>query len=434
MFRFIALTLLMVGASAFASKFPAAFDLRNVSESSYVSSVKNQKGGTCWTHATMASIESNLMVNGTWTSEGESGEPNLAEYHLDWWNGFNKSYNADIYPKRAGLRVHLGGDYRLAAAYSSRGFGVVRDVDGQSYSNPPKQFSDQYHYYYPRHIEWFDVGRDLSRIDRVKHALTTHGAIGTALTWSKTFYSKSSNTFYQSPSNPRRPNHAVTIVGWDDAKVTRAAKPGAWLIKNSWGTSFGAKGYFWISYYDKIAGHHDQMGAVQFRDVERWRYDHVYYHDYHGWRDTMKDSSEAFNAYKATGNDTVKAVSFYTTARDSNYTVRIYRSFENGQLSDEVASFSGAEANPGLHTFDIDSVPPMGAGDAFYVYLAVDKGGQAYDKTSDVPVLLGAEYKAIVPSRASPGESYFRRDGEWVDLVTVDATANFAIKALAVVQ
>ena len=43
-------------------------------------------------------------------------------------------------------------------------------------------------------------------------------------------------------------NHGVTLIGWDDKK-------GAWLIKNSWGTSWGEtggysteKGYMWISY------------------------------------------------------------------------------------------------------------------------------------------------------------------------------------------
>lgn len=36
-------------------------------------------------------------------------------------------------------------------------------------------------------------------------------------------------------------NHIVTLVGWDDAK-------GAWILKNSWGTGWGEKGYMYIKY------------------------------------------------------------------------------------------------------------------------------------------------------------------------------------------
>ena len=41
------------------------------------------------------------------------------------------------------------------------------------------------------------------------------------------------------------PNHAVLLCGWDDAAC---GGYGAWLIKNSWGTSWGESGFGWIKY------------------------------------------------------------------------------------------------------------------------------------------------------------------------------------------
>jgi C1A family cysteine protease len=48
-------------------------------------------------------------------------------------------------------------------------------------------------------------------------------------------------------SGSSRGGHAVTIVGYDDSKVTHDGV-GAFKVVNSWGTSWGLSGYFWMSY------------------------------------------------------------------------------------------------------------------------------------------------------------------------------------------
>ena len=455
---------------------PESYDLR---QGGFVTSVKDQSGGTCWCHATMAAIESNLLITGNWTATGEGGQPNLAEYHLDWWNGFNQHNNDDTDPPTGGgLTVHGGGDFLVAAAYITRGEGPVSCVaandyterDASWYQSAPAREDPSYDIYYVRDIEWLTDDADLNNIENIKNAIVTYGATATWMCTNIDFWTEDNGgTFYQPPFDQGTPDHAVAIVGWDDNKVTQAPQSGAWLIKNSSGSNWNGDGHFWISYYDKYCGQ-SPMGAVSFQGVELNPYDNIYYHDYHGWCATISDCNAVFNAFSARATEKIVAVSFYTSTDNVAYTVKIYDSFEAGELLEELSTKSGFLNHTGFHTVDLDKSVVVTKGDDFYVYLKLSSGGHAHDCTTEISILLSGpstiagsrtlpiqesspigpksisifDYRRfgktnlesgsgiLVNSVSHPGQSYYFSDSTWQDLYEFDNTANFCIKALAV--
>lgn len=416
-----------------ADDLPASFDLRDYNGINYVTPVRSQIGGTCWCFGTMGAFEGNLMRTGNWIAAGEFGRPDMAEYHLDWWNGFNKFNNDDIDPPTGdGLNVHNGGDYRVATAYFSRGDGAVREIDAPTYSEPSPRWDESYHVYYPREALWFNVGENLENINTIKRAIMDHGCIAMCMAYHSSLIN-SSYRHYQPPEDDHPINHSITIVGWNDAEITPAPLPGAWLVKNSWGGAWGLNGYFWVSYYDKAAGQHPEMGCVQFRDIVPLPYDRIYYHDYHGWRENLPNVTEAFNAFTAADRERLSAVSFFTMDENVEYVLKVYDSFENGELLDELISQSGAITHKGYHTVDLNAPLYLFPDDDFYVYVQLSHGGHAYDCTGVVEEMMGAPLtRAIVTSTASPGESFYREGTDWIDLTSLDDSANFCIKGLAV--
>jgi hypothetical protein len=181
------------------------------------------------------------------------------------------------------------------------------------------------------------------------------------------------------------------------------------------------------------------MGAITFKDVEPLQYDNIYYHDYHGWRATKEDCSEGFNAFVTGGNELLKAVSFFTAADSVDYTFKIYDTFQSGQLQDELYSQTGYAQYTGFYTVDLNSPLMLDGGNDFYVYLSLSNGGQPFDRTSEVPVLLVSDaYLTIVNSVSHPNESFYWDGSQWQDMFNYEdppwpaGTANLCIKALTI--
>jgi C1A family cysteine protease len=113
--------------------------------------------------------------------------------------------------------------------------------------------------YYAISWDLVDPSGDQSKIPtvaQIKDAMCKHGVISASVQATNIFKIYTSGPFYDFPSNYAAPssNHAIAIIGWDDAIQ-------CWLIKNSWGTDWGdecgygtERGYMWIKYNSNNIG------------------------------------------------------------------------------------------------------------------------------------------------------------------------------------
>ena len=95
---------------------------------------------------------------------------------------------------------------------------------------------------------WSYVGSEsaVPSTDAIKQAIYTYGPISVAVCAGTHFQGYSGGIFNIDESKycgSSAINHAVVLVGWDDNNGN-----GYWILRNSWGTSWGLSGYMYIGY------------------------------------------------------------------------------------------------------------------------------------------------------------------------------------------
>jgi cathepsin L len=93
---------------------------------------------------------------------------------------------------------------------------------------------------------------------QIKRALLEHGPVVALvrIDAGKKFQSYQGGVFNEHDAGA--PNHAILIIGWDDALK-------AWHIQNSWGVEWGEQGFMWIAYDSNGIGQYATWVEAPFR-------------------------------------------------------------------------------------------------------------------------------------------------------------------------
>lgn len=304
---------LFVYKSLFNGTLPARY---NLAENGFVTDVKNQQdSGNCWAFAALASLETCVLKasNKTFNFSVENMKNLIEMYSAYGWK----------------METNEGGYNGMPMGYLASWLGPVNATldpfDDKGTLSPllDSEMHIQNIYVLPARTSYTDN-------DAIKEAILKYGGLYASYYHSAGYLNSKTNAYYDPYTG--NGNHAITVVGWDDNYsknnfYTTPAGDGAFIVKNSWGSSWGDNGYFYISYYDRVlfAVNKDNQAFTYILN-DTVRYTKNYQYDVAGMTDyliTGKKTVWYKNIYNATGNEAIAAVStFFNTTVD--YEISIY--------------------------------------------------------------------------------------------------------------
>lgn len=419
-----------------AASLPAQYDLRDYG---LATAVKNQ-GSTnmCWAYSSLASAESGLIGD-----QVTDTAIDLSEYHLAWttYNGTNadatdKTSGETFLPQSGQNWMSNGGNRYYATGTLARWYGVELESNVGTTPSASCRKSSVSHldqvYFLPEFNTYSvsgstqtHTGYQESARAVIKQILMTEGAVEIGINSSSAYYDADTKSYYCSDASDCTADHSVVLVGWDDTYETAAEEAGAWLFKNSWGTSVGDGGYYWVSYYDMSI---DNPTFYELEDTVSGGHAYSSNYQYDGtggglsqYRSSSKLSGA--NVFTATRDEAIGEVGFYTMQADTQYTIKVYTDL-TGSTPDTgtcVLTMTGSQTYAGYHTVELTTPVEVASGNTFAVEVT-----QITDGTYRVP-MEGAS-SSSKQTTISAGESFLGSGKSWTDASEYNLS-NVCIKA-----
>lgn len=218
---------------------PTAFDWRNNNGHSYIGAVRNQGGcGSCYSFGASAAAEGTYNYA---TGKYDANCADFSEAYIAWCLSTMSPYSGHF----SGCN---GADYDYMELQALVGVGIVNEsvfpyVDADNQSCPSATTSAPK----TKFQSWNRV--TCNSVDAIKTAIMTYGVVDAAVYVSTAFsnytggvFSDASTACSGSPCYNTTTNHAISLVGWG----YDATYGDYWILRNSWGSSWGESGYMRI--------------------------------------------------------------------------------------------------------------------------------------------------------------------------------------------
>ncbi len=237
---------------------PAKFDLRNIDGRSYISPIRDQSiNGMCQHFATTAAAEAaynrrnglsddDCIIFSPWFTRSISLPGDVNDLGLLY--GLTKSREPWLTP--TGLEGTCREEDFLFAAFDDHGGnngGWPPDVQREAARLAPRITMRRCSAVYP-HNYW-------ETTNQIKWAIYRYGAVTATIMQQSAFDAYKSGVYedgwvYPSklPYYAGEGGHSISLIGWDD-NPPEGGNGGCWILRNSWGESWGEGGYMRIRYF-----------------------------------------------------------------------------------------------------------------------------------------------------------------------------------------
>jgi len=365
----------------------------NLADDGFLTPVKNQQNsGNCWAFAQLAALESCILK-----SSGESLD--LSEENMKNLIAKFSDYGWNVYTNEGGLD-------QMGLGYLTSWLGPVLEENDEF---------DDFSVLSPvldsiMHVQDVIFLKRNNALDNnaIKEAILKYGGVATGIFYESENLKYSTAGYYY--GGKELANHAVTIVGWNDTYssnnfLKKPAGDGAWIVKNSWGKSWGDKGYCYVSYYDtKLAEIGKDFYSYTFILDDKEKFNKNYQYDIAGMTDffnTGKTSVWYQNIFTSEGYETLKAFSTYFNTT-TDYEAYVY-------VNNELKSVQVGTSPGGYHTIKFTPFVNLMPEDEFKISIKIKSPISASFPVSEGLITNKKIY--------TPNISFFSYDGKkWYDL------------------